>query len=137
MVGSLAVELDWSTEVGEMNLDLEVFDPADNTWATPSNLLTWTLLHGGDSPLSDSGTEIVNSQGMVAAGTYQVYLRVIETDSTGGFLMFADIPISTHTTGPEFGVLEFDTPPANNTLIQIADIDFPAGTITWYIPTFP
>jgi hypothetical protein len=132
--GSIAALLDWSAEVGQMNLDLEVYDPGDGMWATPNNLMTLTLLHGGDSPLGGSGIETVNSTGLVAAGTYAVWLRVIETDSSQGFLMFSEITITTNTAGPEVGCLDFTSPPANGTTIHVADVDFPTGAITWFIP---
>jgi len=103
-------------------------------WATPNNLTTLTLQHGGDAPLGGTGTETVNSQGTVAVGTYQVWLRVIATDSSQGFLMFAEIDLTTHTTPLEFRFLDFNTPPADGTTYHVADVTFPAGTINWLIP---
>ncbi len=136
--GLLIADLVWSAEVGQMDLDLEIFDPGDNTWATPNNLTTLTLLHGGGAPLGDLGNETVTSQGSVATGTYSVWWRVVATDDSQGFLMSADIALETHTTPiPEIGFLDFPSPPADGTLIHAADVEFPAGTITWHIPTFP
>lgn len=134
--GNLNVDLGWGAEVGQMNLDLEVYDPGSAQWCTPTNALTLTLAHQGDAGLGGSGSEEVDSFAGVVAGTYNVWLRVIETSGAQGFLMFADVDINANGT-IESGGIELDVPPANGTLIQVADVDFPSGNITWYIPTFP
>ncbi len=131
--GSLATMVEWSFEVGQMDLNLEVYDPGSGTWATPSNLNTLTLVHGGDSGLSGLGTEMVDSTGGVVAGTYQIWLRVVATDASQGFLIFAFIDITANATNDNRSI-EFATPPADNSTIHVADVTYPAGTITWYIP---
>ena len=133
--GLLAAEVDWSNEVGELDLDLEVFDPGDGTWATPNNLMTLTLLHGGGAPLGGLGNETVDTPGLVAVGTYQVQLQVIDSDDSQGFLLFADVLLTTHTTPQQIRSIQFDAPPpTNGTIINVATVDFPAGTINWLIP---
>ncbi len=133
--GSIEAEVDWSFEVGEIDLDLEVFDPGDSTWATPNNLATLTLLHGGGSPLNGLGNERVDSQGSVAVGTYQVRLQVVSTNSSQGFLLFAEIFLTTSTTATESRTIMFDAPPpADGTIIDVATVDFPSGAINWLIP---
>lgn len=131
--GLLAVILDWGFEVGEIDLDLEVFDPGDNTWATPANLSTLTLVHGGGAGLGGSGVETVDSTTGVVAGTYQIWLRIISTNSQQGFLIFASIDVTANATNENRGI-SFDTPPASNSTIHVADVTYPAGTISWLIP---
>lgn len=131
--GLLGVVLDWGFEVGEIDLDLEVFDPGDNTWATPANLSTLTLVHGGDAGLGGSGVETVDSTTGVVAGTYQIWLRVISTNSQQGFLIFASIGVTANATNENRGI-SFDAPPASNSTIHVADVTYPAGTISWLIP---
>ncbi len=130
--GSLAATVEWSFEVGQMDLDLEVYDPGSDTWATPSNLNTLTLTHGGGAGLAGSGIETVASNGGVVAGTYQVWLRVVATDASRGFLIFGFIDITANATNGNRSI-EFTTPPPDNSMIQVADVTYPAGTITWYI----
>lgn len=131
--GLLGVVLDWGFEVGEIDLDLEVFDPGDNTWATPANLSTLTLVHGGDAGLGGSGVETVDSTTGVVAGTYQIWLRVISTNSQQGFLIFASIDVTANATNENRGI-SFDAPPSSNSTIHVADVTYPAGTISWLIP---
>lgn len=131
--GTLGVVLDWNFEVGEIDLDLEVFDPGDSTWATPANPTTLTLVHSGDAGLGGTGLETVNSTSGVVANTYQVWLRVISTNDSQGFLLFATIDITANANNDNRGI-EFNTPPASNTTIHVADVTYPAGTITWFVP---
>ncbi len=131
--GSLGVVLDWSFEVGQIDLDLEVFDPGDNTWATPSNLTTLTLVHSGDAGLGGLGTETVDSTSGVVSGTYQVWLRVISTAATDGFLIFASVEVTANGNTESRGI-EFNSPPASDTTIHVADVAYPAGTINWLVP---
>lgn len=131
--GSLLASVEWSFEVGEIDLDLEVFDPGDNAWATPATPSTLTLAHSGDAGLGGGGLETVNSTSGVVAGTYQVWLRVISTNATQGFLIFAFIDLTANATNDNRGI-NFDTPPASNSTIHVADITYPAGTISWLIP---
>lgn len=133
--GLITAEVDWSFEVGEIDLDLEVFDPGDSQWATPGNLTTLTLQHGGGSPLGGSGNETVTSPGLVAVGNYQVRLRVVSSDSSQGFLLFADIMLTTSTSPTENRFIQFTDPaPADGTIIDVATVDFPSGAINWLIP---
>ena len=131
--GILGVVLDWSFEVGQIDLDLEVFDPGDSAWATPSNPTTLTLIHSGDAGLGGMGSETVDSNTGVVAGTYQVWLRVISTDASQGFLLFANVDITANAANESRGI-EFNAPPASNSTIHVADVAYPAGTITWFIP---
>ncbi|MBP6470506.1 MAG: hypothetical protein KBE23_06855 [Chloroflexi bacterium] len=131
--GLLGVVLDWGFEVGEIDLDLEVFDPGDNSWATPANLSTLTLVHGGDAGLGGSGVETVDSTTGVVAGTYQIWLRIVSTNSQQGFLIFASIDVTVNVTNENRGI-SFDAPPASNSTIHVADVTYPAGTISWLIP---
>ena len=131
--GSLEIALGWGAEVGQMNLDLEVYDPGSAQRCTPANTPTFSLAHQGDSGLGGSGSETVASGAGVVAGTFGVYLRVISTSFSENFLMFADIEITANGNNDVQSV-EFNTPPADNTEIHVANVVFPAGTITWLIP---
>jgi hypothetical protein len=125
--------LDWGAEVGQMNLDLEVYDPGSAQRCTPTNTPTYTLVHLGDSGLSGFGSEEVQSGPGVVASTYEVYLRVISTNATQGFLIFASIEITANANNDTRSI-DFNTQPADNTEIHVADVTFPAGTINWLIP---
>ena len=126
----LSVTMDWVNSVTNNDFELHIVDPQDATDVFGGQTTSATLSHNGDAAQAMTGAETAGNTapGVVAAGTYQIYLRNV----FGNVRSFSSLTVAVTVSG---SVTNFNLSPGFFTTAipesrRIADVTFPAGSLT-------
>ncbi len=123
--GDLRAVMNWSYGT-PVDYELHVVDPCDGEDVFGGNTSSTTLTHSGDAAENSNGSETVtNTGGLVAPGTYQVYVRSINFQDP---ITTVDVSITVNGVTTDLGNMG-DQFSGNNQSIRAADIVFPPGTV--------
>jgi hypothetical protein len=130
VAGDLDVALSWEDTGTFVDFELHVVDPADGTdlSGNTAGLVSATLQHSGNAPAGNNGTETVGNSipGVLATGTYQIYLTHVSGPTTPG--SYLDVTVTANGTPQTFNMLGVFGAP--NESRRVADVTFPPGTVT-------
>lgn len=124
--GDLQAVMNWFYSGTVNGFELHMVDPQDGTDVFNGGSSP-TLTHSGDAPDDFGGTESVGNTvpGVVAAGTYQVYLRSVYNYNVYTSLT-VDITVNGSVTNFNLPTIFFNA----GQDARVADITFPAGNLT-------